>query len=704
MTEGDTKLETVQHTEQSELDEPSGSGGSADRSSKELLQIAGGAIVLLGALYWAFVEPKIRSTLITVIVAVGASAGIWIGANLLFNQVRERWLRFSAILWAVIGALVGIVLHGNLVSVGSGTGFLTWVVGPLVGAAGFGAIGLGLALNDDPAKRRMIALGGSAVIGLAIGLVIRDTYHPGLDPVAIVVYTLIGAALLAGINLLRKHDPIPGALVGAALGWIIGAWGGADLGDGSLATSVVASLVPALLIGARLAMTSNPDYRARLNIDNRSRAVIFIGPALLFISVMLVVPAIRTLYLSFFDADSEGAVGFQNYWAIFSDRNSLDVENWTNMFGSVPFWLGLAILGLAVGIGVRMKRLTGRAVEIGNPTVAPLILGTMFLLFGVFTALRGTLINNLWWVAVVTFASTALGLAIAVLADQKGGEKIAKSIIFLPMALSLVGASIIWRFVYRARDNTTEQTGVLNAIWVGLGRLSTGSGLPTLLFGAFILAVFIALLMVSARMLVRYGWGRAVVPGVAAVLVGWFFFRYAGIVSGRSSGGIELFPEVGGVGGYQVAEDGTISGDTVNFVQDGPYNNLWLMVIFIWIQTGFAMVILSAAIKAVPTELIEAAKIDGATTSQVFWRVTLPQIATTIGVVVTTLIVGVMKVFDIVKVTTNGQFGSQVLANQMFQEAFSFQDKGKGAALAILIFVAVLPIMIYNIRRMQREG
>ena len=93
------------------------------------------------------------------------------------------------------------------------------------------------------------------------------------------------------------------------------------------------------------------------------------------------------------------------------------------------------------------------------------------------------------------------------------------------------------------------------------------------------------------------------------------------------------------------------------FVQETPYNNFWLMVIMIWIQTGFSMVILSAAIKAVPTELIEAAKIDGATNSQVFWRVTLPQIATTIGVVVTTLIVGVMKVFDIVKVTTNGQFG-----------------------------------------------
>jgi alpha-glucoside transport system permease protein len=230
----------------------------------------------------------------------------------------------------------------------------------------------------------------------------------------------------------------------------------------------------------------------------------------------------------------------------------------------------------------------------------------------------------------------------------------------------------------------------MNALWVGLGRLSTGSGIPTILTAAALGLAVIGLFILVARALVRQNYGKAVVPGIALLLIGWFFIRFTGIIGG-------------GVGGHTYNADGSVSGETVFFVQETPYNNFWLMVIMIWIQTGFSMVILSAAIKAVPTELIEAAKIDGATTSQVFWRVTLPQIATTIGVVVTTLIVGVMKVFDIVKVTTNGQFGSQVLANQMFQEAFSFQDKGKGAALAILIFVAVLPVMIYNIRRMQRE-
>ncbi len=128
------------------------------------------------------------------------------------------------------------------------------------------------------------------------------------------------------------------------------------------------------------------------------------------------------------------------------------------------------------------------------------------------------------------------------------------------------------------------------------------------------------------------------------------------------------------------------------------------MIVLIWIQTGFAMVILSAAIKAVPEDVIEAASVDGATESQIFWRVTLPQIAPTIGVVVTTIIVLVMKVFDIVKVMTNGNFGTQVLANDMFFQAFQSQNFGRGAALAMLIFFSVMPIMVFNIRQMQKEN
>jgi alpha-glucoside transport system permease protein len=275
-----------------------------------------------------------------------------------------------------------------------------------------------------------------------------------------------------------------------------------------------------------------------------------------------------------------------------------------------------------------------------------------------------------------------------VLADKARSEKVAKSLIFLPLAISLVGASVIWRFVYVPRDISIPQTGVLNALWVGLGRLSTGSGIPTIVVGVVVAAVLIGLLVLLARALVRRDYGATVMPAAALVLLGWFFVRYVG----------------SGVGGYAVLENGTTVPRKIDFVQESPFNNVFLMVILIWMQTGFAMVILSAAIKAVPEELIEAARVDGATPSQIFWRVTLPQISTTIGVVVTTLIVLVMKVFDIVKVVTNGNFGTQVLANDMYNQAFQFGNIGRGAALAMILFFSVVPVMFFNIRRMQRDS
>lgn len=673
---------------------PLGGGGRPGWTGRGPAFVSGviaGVLVALGVVVWAVFEEKIRSTIITVVVAVATSGGLWVGANLVFNQVRSRWGRFNAIAAGALGAVVGVLIHGNQLTLGSGGGFLSWILGPLIGAAVGGAVGVALAVSDEPARRLQIGLAGGAVAGLVIGLLMREEYHPGLDPLATVVYTAVIGAVGAGLSVLRGRPPLSGGLIGLALGWILGAWGGADFGDGSVSTSLVAALVPALLIGARLGLTKNLDYAGRLRLDNRSRVAIFVGPAILFITVMLVIPAIRTIYLSLLDRDSVEFVGLENYGAVFTDRGSFDASNWTNMFTSRPFLIGIVLLGMALVLGVRSQRLTGTAVELGNPPSLPLIGGGLLVSFGVFTAFRGTLINNLWWVVAVTFASTAIGLAIAVLADGRRGERIAKSIIFMPMAISLVGASIIWRFVYVARDPSVEQTGVLNALWVALGRLSTGSGLPTLIASILIGAVLLVSGAAFARSLTRKEFGAAAVPGVLMLLVGWLFIRFVGILGA-------------GVGGFELEDDGTVSGQTIFFVQEGPYNNFWLMVIFIWIQTGFAMVILSAAIKAVPDELIEAAKIDGATDSQVFWRVTLPQIGTTIGVVVTTTIVGVMKVFDIVKVTTNGQFDTQVLANDMFDEAFSKLDTGRGAALAILIFVSVLPIMIGNIRRMQAEG
>ncbi len=646
---------------------------------------------LVGALVLAVLFSKVRSTIVTVVIAVAACAGIWIGANLLFDQARDRWQRFNTLWFGVLGALLAIVLHGNGLTLGSGGGAWTWLLGPLAGGAAFGAVGFLLAQTEDPGRRSIISIGGLAIIGVAIGLLLREQYQPGVDWLTTIVYTAVVGAIGAGVSAAAKKPLQHGALIGAALGWILGYWGGADVGGGNTATAVLGAVVPALLVGVRLSETSNPDLIGRTAIDRGSRPWIFLGPALLFIAVMLVIPAIRTAILSLYDRNSEEFVGLENYGDTFTSKASLDLSNWTNIFGSAPFYIGLVLLTIALIVGTRSKRLSGRAVELGNPTVAPLIVGALFVAFAAFTAARGTIINNLWWVVAVTFFSTTLGLAVAVLADQRGGEKIAKSIIFMPMALSLVGASIIWRFMYQTREVSKDQTGVLNALWIGLGRLSTGSGLPTLI-GAAVLAIILAVVVTFlGRSLTRRAYGRAVVPGVLLIFLGWIFVRYTKIIGG-------------GIGGFTYTDDGEVRGKTIVFVQEIPYDNWWLMVIFIWIQVGFSMVILSAAIKAVPTELIEAAKIDGASDSQVFWRVTLPQIATTIGVVVTTLIVGVMKVFDIVKVVTNGQFGTQVLANDMFQEAFSNINIGKGAALAMLIFLSVLPVMVYNIRRMQKEN
>ena len=139
-------------------------------------------------------------------------------------------------------------------------------------------------------------------------------------------------------------------------------------------------------------------------------------------------------------------------------------------------------------------------------------------------------------------------------------------------------------------------------------------------------------------------------------------------------------------------------------LQQGPWNTFFLIIVLIWGQTGFAMVVLSASIKAVPDDLIEAARIDGATESQVFWRVTLPQIRTTVLVVVTTLVILVMKVFDIVKVMTNGEFGTNVIANEMYDQAFIFGNQGLGAGLAVVLLVSVLPIIVYNVRQVGEEA
>jgi len=222
--------------------------------------------------------------------------------------------------------------------------------------------------------------------------------------------------------------------------------------------------------------------------------------------------------------------------------------------------------------------------------------------------------NNLLWLIVAPLASIVLGFIIAGLADNVGWGALAKSLVFMPMAISFVGASVIWKFVYDFRAAGQNQIGVLNALVVALG------GEPQ----------------------------------------AWI---------------------------------------TIPF-----WNNLFLIVILVWMQTGFAVVMFSAAMRGVSNELLESARIDGANEIQVFIRIILPQIWGTIVVVWTTFTVDVLKVFDIVIAMTNGQWDTNVLANMMYNWMFrGGGDYGRGSMLATLIMIAVIPIMLWNIRRFRAE-
>ncbi|MGS2616967.1 carbohydrate ABC transporter permease [Micromonospora sp. LZ34] len=225
------------------------------------------------------------------------------------------------------------------------------------------------------------------------------------------------------------------------------------------------------------------------------------------------------------------------------------------------------------------------------------------------------LINTLVWVLLVPLVATAFGLIYAVLVDKARFEAVAKSLIFLPMAISFVGASIIWKFVYAYRGEG-DQIGLLNQIVVSLG------------------------------------------------------------------------------------------GEPKQWLLESPLNTLLLIVIMIWIQAGFAMVVLSAAIKAIPADIVEAARLDGVSAWQMFWRITMPSIRPALIVVVVTLSIATLKVFDIVRTSTNGNYDTSVIANEMYNQAFRYGQNGQGSALAVFLFILVIPIVIYQIRnlRQQREG
>ncbi len=223
--------------------------------------------------------------------------------------------------------------------------------------------------------------------------------------------------------------------------------------------------------------------------------------------------------------------------------------------------------------------------------------------------------NNVLWLIVFTGLTVSLGLMMAVLTDRVRYEAVAKSVLFLPMAISFVAAGVIWKFVYDFRPPGLAQIGLLNAV------------------------------------LTR------ILPGFQPVA--WLVHSLA--------------------------------------------NNLALIMVAVWVWTGFCLVILSAALKGIPDDLLEAARVDGATEWQVFWKVMVPGLAPTITVVATAMVIYALKAFDIVYVMTNGNFQTEVIANRMYKEMFNAQDSGRASAIAVILFAAMVPFTVANIRRFGRQ-
>jgi len=223
--------------------------------------------------------------------------------------------------------------------------------------------------------------------------------------------------------------------------------------------------------------------------------------------------------------------------------------------------------------------------------------------------------NNLLWMIIGTSFSVGLGLLIAVLADRTRFESVYKAIIFTPMAISFVGAGVIWKFVYTYKGEGVgiQEIGLLNAVVLAFG--------------------------------------------------------------GQSQPWLSL----------------------------PPWNNLFLIVIMVWLQTGYAMVVISSAIKGIPLELLEAARIDGATEIQAFFKITIPYIKGTLITVITTIVIFSLKLFDIVRVMTGGNNGTNVIANEFYLQRFTYGNTGRASAIAIVLLIAVIPVIVNNLREFNRD-
>ena len=303
---------------------------------------------------------------------------------------------------------------------------------------------------------------------------------------------------------------------------------------------------------------------------------------------------------------------------------------------------------------------------------------------------REALSNNMLWLIVVPAASTAFGLLVAQLTDRIRWGTVAKSLIFMPMAISFVGAAVIFKLIYEARDAAAPQIGILNAVWLqfegGIGSFLMLRLLPILLFVAFgALVIYVAWIMVRP-ILAGFGGTTAMIVGR---IVAALFLAGLGVMSLLQAIDVATFE-------FDYGQPQTWL--TIPF-----WNNFFLMIVLIWIQTGFAMVILSAALRGIPEETVEAAIVDGANPFQIFFQIKIPQIMGTIVVVWTTITIVVLKVFDIVFAMTNGQWETQVLANYMYDKQFRANDWGVGSAAAMVIMLLVTPILVWNVYNARKE-
>ncbi|WP_273687807.1 carbohydrate ABC transporter permease [Ketogulonicigenium vulgare] len=295
--------------------------------------------------------------------------------------------------------------------------------------------------------------------------------------------------------------------------------------------------------------------------------------------------------------------------------------------------------------------------------------------------------NNMLWLIVVPAAATAFGLLAAQLTDRIRWGSIAKSIIFMPMAISFVGASVIWKLIYDARDASLPQIGLLNAVWMqfdgGIGSVLMLQALPVIVLVTMALA-----LGFGAWLLLRGLRGARVPQVILRLVLAVIALVLAGVALRWAWGAVVVSLPYG---------------RPQQWLQLPFWNNFFLMAVLVWIQTGFAMVILSAALRGVPEDTIEAAVLDGANPFQIFFKIKAPQIIGTIVVVWTTITILVLKVFDIVLAMTNGQWETQVLANYMYDKFFRAFDTGMGSAAAMIIMALVTPILVWNVWNARKE-